>query len=58
MSYLPNNLLLIPGFLTEIDLKSTDLVFWQMQAGLQGADKCEAVSLTSVSSSYMRHQRV
>lgn len=47
---MPNHLLFIPGFLTQIDLKSTDLGIWQMQAGLQKADKCEAVSLISASS--------
>lgn len=47
---MPNHLLLIPGFLTETDVKSTDLGIWQMQAGLQEADKCEAVSLISASS--------
>lgn len=57
MSYMPNNLLLIPGFLTETELKSTDLGIWQMQARLPEADKCEAVGLISVSSPHMRHQQ-
>lgn len=50
MSYMPNHLLLIPGFLTEMELKSTDLGIWRMQAGLQETDKCEALSLIGASS--------
>lgn len=54
---MPNHLLLIPGFLTEMELKTRNLRIWQMQAGLQEADKCEAVNLISASSPDMRHQQ-